>query len=157
MLQFSFPLALKYYSKWFLPKCSCTKPSLLHFLIVNAIENMSALLFQQSTVNQDDFPKEATFQHGKSSFVYRTNMCHSSWLSKVFLLPTHASTECIHGEVDFYLNRTLWWGLELLVNDDRITEHIDQFGSNRKYSCKWLCSYWFLWRRHLIPLIYISK
>ncbi|CAG8457744.1 10715_t:CDS:2 [Paraglomus brasilianum] len=111
-LQFSSPLALKYYSKWFFPKRSCTKPSSLHSLIVNAIGNMSASLLQQSTPTCAICPE----------------------LSKVFPPPTCASTEHIHGEVDFYLNGTFQWGLELLVNDDGITEHIDQFGSNGKYS-----------------------
>jgi hypothetical protein len=136
-LQFSSPLALKYYSKWFFPNRSCTKPSSLRSLIVNAIGNMSASLLQQSTVNQDDFPKEATFQHlfmeGLALSTEPTCVICPE-LSKVFPPPTCASTERIHGEVDFYLNGTLRWGLELLVNGDRITEHIDRFGSNGKYS-----------------------
>ncbi|KAJ3086375.1 hypothetical protein HK100_008721, partial [Physocladia obscura] len=39
----------------------------------------------------------------------------------------------ISGEVNFYLNGSLRWGVELLVLGRGITEHIDRFGLNGKY------------------------
>jgi hypothetical protein len=42
--------------------------------------------------------------------------------------------EAIRGEIDFYLHSELKWGIELLVNGDRISEHMDRFGPNGKYA-----------------------
>ena len=42
--------------------------------------------------------------------------------------------ERIPGEIDFYLNSDLSWGIELLVQGRGISEHIDRFGPHGKYS-----------------------
>jgi hypothetical protein len=58
-------------------------------------------------------------------------------LSKSFPMDVsyNSSTESkIAGEVDFYLNGSLRWGIELLVNGDRIGEHLSRFEPpNGKY------------------------
>ena len=40
----------------------------------------------------------------------------------------------IDREIDFYLNGSLRWGIELLVNGDGIGEHMAQFAANGKYA-----------------------
>src|SRR5690606_15904428 len=52
-------------------------------------------------------------------------------LSRIYQYDAHVR---IDGEIDFYLDGELRWGIELLVNGDGIGEHIDRFGENGKYS-----------------------
>ena len=94
---------------------------------------MSANVLRQSVVDEQDFPKEATFQHlifsGLLKFTPRETSILPE-LSKSFASPN----DSIPGALDFYIDGSLVWGLELLVNGDRIGEHIDRFGPNGKYS-----------------------
>jgi hypothetical protein len=39
----------------------------------------------------------------------------------------------IEGEIDFYVNGELRWGIELLVLGDKISEHMSRFGPKGKY------------------------
>ena len=56
-------------------------------------------------------------------------------LSKIFPGPSNSNPQQkIAGEIDFYLNSSLRWGIELLVNGDGIGEHISRFTHpNGKY------------------------
>ena len=97
---------------------------------------MSSNVLKQSTV-REDFPKEAAFQHlflnGLANFTTADcSIC--SELSKILPDVTSTVSGTIAGEIDFYLNGDLHWGIELLVNGDRIGEHIARFSSNGKYS-----------------------
>jgi hypothetical protein len=55
-------------------------------------------------------------------------------LSEGFPDPNVPDRKSIIGEVDFYLNGSLCWGIEFLVKGVRIGEHLDRFSSNGKYS-----------------------
>jgi len=53
-------------------------------------------------------------------------------LSQTF--PTSGNIgEEIAGEIDFYLNGLLKWGIELLVKGRGISEHLDRFSPSGKY------------------------
>jgi energy-coupling factor transporter ATP-binding protein EcfA2 len=134
---FSSPLAKRYYFKWIFPNRSLTAPSTLAELIGNVVSSMSATILKNST-RPGDFPKEAVFQHlfmeGLASFT-PPNCSICPELSKIFSATTNPNTQqTIHGEIDFYLNSSLRWGIELLVNGDGIGEHISRFTPpNGKY------------------------
>ena len=54
--------------------------------------------------------------------------CICPELSKIFPDTTNPNTQqAIPGAIDFYLNSSLRWGIELLVNGDGIGEHINRF------------------------------
>ncbi|TMW63834.1 hypothetical protein Poli38472_002775 [Pythium oligandrum] len=139
LVRFSSPLAEKYYCKWLFPNRAVANPSSLRELITKAIGDMSASVLRQSLVDETSFPKEATFQHqfmgGLALNTHRTcSICPE--LSRVF---PSSSTDGdqpskIDAEIDFYLNGSLRWGLELLVNGDKIGEHISRFGPDGKYA-----------------------
>jgi len=134
--QFSSPMAFKYYMAWLFPNRSGGNPSSIKELVKNAIQNMSASVLRQSVVEQGHFPKEAIFQHLFMQGLAANTpppcvICPE--LSHTFPSSVSSCTHPIGGEVDFYLNGDLRWGLELLVNGDRLTEHLDRFGPKGKY------------------------
>jgi hypothetical protein len=63
-------------------------------------------------------------------------------LSKIFPQLEAIGGKRSSGEIDFYLNGELRWGIELLVQGNGIGEHISRFSTKGKYSS-------------LIPLDYI--
>jgi hypothetical protein len=134
---FSSQLAKRYYFKWIFPNRSLTAPSTLAEFIGNVVSSMSATILKNST-RPGDFPKEAVFQHlfmeGLASFT-PPNCSICPELSKIFPATTNPNTQqTIPGEIDFYLNCSLRWGIELLVNGDGIGEHISRFTPpNGKY------------------------
>jgi hypothetical protein len=127
---FSSQLAKRYYFKWIFPKRSETDPLSLSKLIINVVSSMSSTVLKNSTL-PGDFPKEAVFQHlfmeGLALHTHPgCSICPE--LSKIFPPYTNINTQqTITGEIDFYLNSNLRWGIELLVNGDGIGEHISRF------------------------------
>jgi hypothetical protein len=136
-VKFTSPLATRYFSKYLFPQRGQKNPSSLHELIRRAIGNMSARVLRQSTVDDNDFPKEATFQHqfmGGLALWTKPACSMCPELSKVFPALPHQRSQRIRGEIDFYLDGDLRWGIELLVNGDKIGEHISRFAPNGKYA-----------------------
>ena len=134
---FSSPLAKRYYFKWIFPNRSQTAPSSLRELIRKVVSNMPSTVLKNSTL-PGDFPKEAVFQHLFMEGLALHTPPHCSTcpeLSKIFPHDTNLnSQQAIAGEIDFYLNGSLRWGIELLVNGDGIGEHLSRFSPpNGKY------------------------
>jgi hypothetical protein len=134
---FSSPLAKRNFARYFYGERSSCPPSNLNQLIENTIKNMSLNTLTNSVVYSTDFPKEAVFQHlfmqGLALLTPPSwNICPE--LSKIF--PSDGiAPGVISGEIDFYINSTLRWGIELLVNGSRISEHLSRFGlPNGKYA-----------------------
>ncbi|KAL8017135.1 putative bacterial Pleckstrin domain, P-loop containing nucleoside triphosphate hydrolase [Plasmopara halstedii] len=139
LVRFSSPLAEKYYSKCLFPNRALANPSSLRELITRIVGNMSASALRQSVVGETNFPKEAIFQHqfmeGLALNTHRTCLICPE-LSRVFPSSPADSDQPlrIEGKIDFYLNGSLRWGLELLVNGDNIGEHMARFASDGKYA-----------------------
>jgi hypothetical protein len=126
---FSSPLAKRYYFKWIFPKRTPDAPSSLRELIEKVISSMSSSVLKNSTLGE--FPKEAVFQHlfMEGLALYTSPGCSiCPELSKVFPSSANLNTkQQIAGEIDFYVNGNLRWGIELLVNGDGVGEHLDRF------------------------------
>ncbi|OWY90966.1 Crinkler (CRN), partial [Phytophthora megakarya] len=136
-VKFTSPLATRYYFKYLFPKRGHHNPSSLNELIRKVIGNMSARVLMQSTVDKNDFPNEATFKHqfmeGLALWTESTcSICPE--LSKVFPALPNQPSQHNRGEIDFYLDGSLRWGIELLVNGDKIGEHMSQFAPKGKYA-----------------------
>jgi hypothetical protein len=133
---FSSPLAKRYYFKWIFPNRSQTAPSSLQELICKVVSSMSSTVLQKST-HPGDFPKEAVFQHlFMEGLALHTppdcSICPE--LSKIFPSNTNLSSQKVIAGEHFYLNGSLRWGIELLVNGSSIGEHLSRFSSpNGKY------------------------
>jgi len=98
---------------------------------------MSSSVLTKST-RLEDFPKEAVFAHlfMEGLALHTPPICSiCPELSKIFPPDTNLnSQQAIAGEIDFYLNGSLRWGIELLVNGDGIGEHLFRFSPpNGKY------------------------
>ncbi|KAI8820322.1 hypothetical protein BJ741DRAFT_639268 [Chytriomyces cf. hyalinus JEL632] len=133
-IKFSSIMSKRYFMRWLFPNRSSDDPQSLGVLIKSCIEYMSCHLLAGSVV--DGFPKEATFQQlfmeGLAKFT--PPMCAiCPELSKIFP-GANQTGGMISGEMDFYLNGSLRWGVELLVQGRGIGEHIDRFGVNGKYA-----------------------
>ncbi|KUF86723.1 hypothetical protein AM587_10001003 [Phytophthora nicotianae] len=134
---FSSPLAGRYYYKWLFPGRGYENPTSLHELIRKVIGSMSASALDRSVVRNDDFPNEAVFQHQFMSTLaqHTTSTCYiCPELSRVFPTPPGQPSTRIDGKIDFYLNGSLRWGIELLVNGDKIGEHMSRFAAGGKYA-----------------------
>jgi hypothetical protein len=80
-------------------------------------------IYQISTA-PGDLPKEAVFQH---LFMERWPYVQSSH-SIVFPSKTNSNPQqTIAGEIAFYLNGSLRWGIEIVVQGDCMGEHISRF------------------------------
>lgn len=135
-IAFSSPLAKRYFSQWLFPnRCDDSDtPATLKELMLKSIPRMSRSLLLQSTPT--GFPKEATFQHLLMTSIAACTPATCSIcpeLSNVFPKPGNLLNGQIQGEVDFYLNGRIRWGIELLLKGRAIGEHISRFSPQGKY------------------------
>ncbi|POM66509.1 Hypothetical protein PHPALM_17622 [Phytophthora palmivora] len=136
-VMFVSPLAERYYNKWLFPNRADCNPKSLQELIRKVIGSMSASVLRQSVVYTDNFPKEAAFQHQfmAALALHTLQTCYiCPELSRVFPDSPRQLDQRISGEIDFYLNGSLRWGIELLVNGDGIGEHMARFAEDGKYA-----------------------
>ena len=138
---FASKLARRYFMNLFYGFRGRSNPNSLIDLVKLAIKSMSASVLNQSVVvSTGDFPKEATFQHLfiaalAAHTTATTSICPE--LSRLF--PSTVACEAteengiISGEIDFYLNGDLRWGIELLIRGRNIGEHVERFGDFGKY------------------------
>jgi hypothetical protein len=97
---------------------------------------MSSNVLKNSTL-PGDFPKEAVFQHlfMEGLALHTPPSCSiCPELSKIFPSETNLNMQQIEGEIDFYLNGDIRWGIELLVNGGGVGEHLSRFAPNGKYA-----------------------
>jgi hypothetical protein len=128
---FASSLTRRYFFDFVFPNRGIRIPTSLHFLVKDAICAMSSINLKNSTIDANDFPKEAVFQHEFMSSLAHLlpPSCYiCPELSKVFPDKKQENQDSrIEGEVDFYINGELRWGIELLILGDKITEHMNRF------------------------------
>jgi hypothetical protein len=129
-LEFSSPMAARYFMQWLFPKRSYENPNSLKELIIQVIGSLSASELRRSTTQQDDFPSEATFQPLVMSALcehtrYDCHICPE--LSRTF------DPESSRGNVEYYLAGGLRWGIELVVKGQDIEPNNCRFAPGGKY------------------------
>lgn len=140
-VEFSSPLAMRFASALLFPTRATpgTKPLDLRTLVVDAFALMSASgLVNSVSDSAQDRPKETVYQHFLMQNLFQLTPPVSSIcpeLSRVFPEPGGATTgDSIAGEVDFFINGELRWGIELLIDGAGVGEHIRRFSPGGKYS-----------------------
>ena len=131
-LAFPSPLAQRYTLAHLFRNRSYKSPANLQQLVLQALAMLSPN--ELNAAKKDEkFPFEIVFQ----AFMLK----HFIQLTKpdVRVVPELSETfspvpKRIPGRVDLYLNGDLRWGVELLVNQNQVEEHLDRFSSTGKYA-----------------------
>ena len=139
---FASPLASRYITSVMFPdRCAPeNSPKTLELLIVGAIKLLSANSLRKSVAQKGDTCKEAVYQHLLLHGLHQLTSASSSIcpeLSRVFPdvnTSSSQATATILGALDFYINGTSRWGIELLINGDHIKEHLSGFAQGGKYA-----------------------
>jgi hypothetical protein len=129
--RYSSIMAKHYYFKFLFPKRISTNPESIHALMLNVIRNISGSILKNSSWNGLSMPKEGALQHiifqGLCKFT-RPEVSVIPELSKCL-----GSGKPIEGEIDFMINSSIRWGLEILMNGQDITGHLGRFEKDKKY------------------------
>ncbi|KAL3904848.1 MAG: hypothetical protein SGILL_009910, partial [Bacillariaceae sp.] len=122
---FSCIAAMWFYNSRCFPGRTWDVPASIDDLILLSVQKLSASRLRNSL--QTEFPKEAAFQHFFNEAM-SMNLTNTNFLiPELNTWATNASGEEISGELDFYINGSLQWCLELLRNGDKIGEHLARF------------------------------
>ena len=127
--KFSSAMSRRYFIHKTYPQTATTNPSSAIELVINSIRKISSNTLINSIVS--GFPKEAIFQH-----LMMTAMTNNlTALTCVY--PENSriigSNNKIKGELDFFINGELRWGVELLIQGRKLKEHRERFLGNGKY------------------------
>jgi hypothetical protein len=99
---------------------------------------MSSTNLAKSVKSSDYFPKDAVFQHefyAALSSILPPSYFICPELSHVFPEEQQIDNhENIAGKVDFYINGKVRWGIELLIQGDAISEHVNRFAAEGNYA-----------------------
>lgn len=133
---FSCLLAQQQYFNNFYQRPS-SAPNTITDLILQSVKSMSALRLLQSSAGRD-FPKEAAFQQLFNEALTLQLPPRVAVCPELNTFATNPLTgEVETGELDFFIDggeHSLRWAVELLVNGDKINEHVSRFDpDNGKY------------------------
>ena len=128
--QFASMAAWWYYNRVCFPNRALAPPDSLDDLVVGAVKLMSAKRLSDTDTMDNGFPKEATFQHLFNEAMSVLLPVHNYLVPEFNTFALDEDGEPAHGELDFYINGTLQWCLELLRNGDKIGEHLGRFEEN---------------------------
>jgi hypothetical protein len=134
-LTFTSPVARRFALNWLYPNRPTVDPANLESLIRTVLASLSSSKLK-STVLPHTFPVEAIFQSVfLDSFISATQ-------ESFLVLPEFweefpkegGPQKRIDGRIDFYINGELRWGVELLVNGDRLDDHRERFKEGGRYA-----------------------
>lgn len=135
VVEFSSPAAMRYISLALFPTRSAKRaPSTLVDLVCAAVSHMSASALRSAGVlgqNAKEAAKEALFQHNILAGLYAETPASCAILTE---LSWSFGGEKIYDELDYFINGTLCWGLELLVHGRGRQDHVERFSSRGKYA-----------------------
>ena len=130
MTKFTNAMSRRYFIHKMYPKTATSNPLNTVELVLNSIGTMSATTLRNSVV-RGSFPKEAVFQHlmmgaMTSNLTAQTNVYPENSI-------VIGTDNTIQGELDFFINGELRWGIELLIEGRKLKEHRERFIGNGKY------------------------
>ena len=123
-------MSRRYFIRKTYPHRALNDPTNIIELVIESIRKISANTLRNATVN-NHFPKEAVFQHlmmtGLTANLKAATNIYPENLSVI------GSDKKIKGELDFFINGHLRWGIELLVLGRKLKEHRERFIKEGKY------------------------
>lgn len=123
--QFSCRGALWYFNRKCFANRAAIGPDSLDDLVVESVKLMSAKRFRDAL--NDGFPKEATFQHAFNETMCMLLPLHNYVVPEFNTFCIDSNGDPVHGELDFYINGSYQWCLELLRKGHKIGEHLARF------------------------------
>ena len=121
-----------YYNRRCFPNRALQAPESLDHLIIHAVGLISAKRLKDTLV--DGFPKETTFQHLFNEAMSLLLPPQNVIIPELNTAVEDSNGKVVTGELDFYVNGTLKWAVELLRHGDKIGEHLSRFDlQNGKY------------------------
>ena len=112
------------------PRTATSNPTNSIDLVINSIRKISATTLVNSVV-ESGFPKEAVFQH-----LIMSGMT-ANLTAQTHVYPENSrvigTDNKIKGELDFFINGELRWGIELLIQGRKLKEHRARFIGNGRY------------------------
>ncbi|CAB9521841.1 expressed unknown protein [Seminavis robusta] len=100
-------------------------PERLNDLVKRSVESISARRLRDAA--KDGFPKEAAFQHLFCEAMSKLLPIQHSVIPELNTFAKNSDLDVVTGELDFYINGSLKWVLELLRNGNKIGEHLQRF------------------------------
>jgi hypothetical protein len=127
--KFTNALSRRYFIHRMYPQTAVSNPVNGVELVIKSIRNISATTLGNSVVS--GFPKEAVFQH-----LMMTGMI-ANLTARTFVYPENSividTVNKIQGELDFFINGDLRWGIEFLIQGRKLKEHRERFIGSGKY------------------------
>ena len=118
-----------FYYKQCFPNRALQNPASLRALVKEAVKAISSRRLADAGM-EDGFPKEAAFQHLFNESMARLLRARNPIIPELNTFATDGAGKVVTGELDFYINGSLKWALELLRNGDKISEHLERFDPN---------------------------
>ena len=127
---FTSAMSRRYFIRKTYPHRALNDPTNIIELVIESIRKISANTLRNATVG-NNFPKEAVFQH-----LMMTGLT-ANLKAETNIYPENSciigSDTKIKGELDFFINGKLRWGIELLILGRKIKEHRKRFIGDDKY------------------------
>ena len=117
--------ALWFYNNKCFPSRATNVPETLDDLIILSVGRLSASRLRNCL--QGDFPKGAPLQHFFNETMSMNLTFRNFLIPELNTVATDANGKVVSGELDFYINGSLHWCIELLRNGDKIGEHLGRF------------------------------
>ena len=111
-------------------------PETLSDLICAVMTGMSANLIDTISSPDGRFPVETAWQHLFMARLAEKLPPSVTFVPELARYFPHTDEEArkIPGSVDLYVNGSLRWGIELVINGDRLGEHLELFEPSGKYA-----------------------
>jgi hypothetical protein len=117
-----------YYNRQCFPNRATRAPETLDDLITRAVGLISANRLRDTS--RQGFPKEATFQHLFNEAMSQLLPPQNAIIPELNTVVENPPVGTQTGELDFYVNGNLRWCFKLLINGDKIGDHIRRFDPN---------------------------
>jgi hypothetical protein len=129
--EFCSPIAQRFTLNWLFPNRPTRKPPNLRWLLTEALSKLSRSEMRSCIPSPGSF--QSLFLH---AFIQCTPVgCRTIPELGIFFRDENGrQLKREVGRVDFYLNNSLRWGVELLVNRTQEQEHLARFGPEGRYA-----------------------
>lgn len=127
--RFTCPAAFQYYYNELFPSRGSENPKTIEDLVERSIKSLSAAKLR-ATRDDGNFPKEAAFQHLFCEAMFRQLKPDVVLIPEMTTKLPNSEGASAAGSLDFYINGSLKWAIELLRKGNKFGEHASRFNQN---------------------------